>query len=178
VFVRKSAVVRMANLAQLVNVIAPIVTSPDGLFRQSIYHPLRLISAATQEVALDVFVDSGTHVHADRPGERWPYRVADLGPFQVLDVAATRDAEGRRLVISVVNRDPAQALDTRIRLAGARMAGPVVVHEVTGDSPQSGNSAAEPDAVATMSTKRDVIGDDLDVRFAPHSFTLLDVRLA
>ena len=150
----------MANLAQLVNVIAPIVTSPDGLFRQTIFHPLRLISTATQEVALDTFVDSGTHAHADRAGDRWPYRVADLGPFQLLDVAATRDAEGRRLTVSVVNRDPEQALDTRIRLDGARAAGPVIVHEVTGDRPEASNSAAEPDAVATVTTKRDVGGGD------------------
>lgn len=178
VFVRKSAIVRMANLAQLVNVIAPIVTSPGGMFLQSIYHPLRLISTATQEVALDTFVDSGTHEHADRPGDRWPYRVADLGPFQLLDVAATRDAEGRRLTVSVVNRDPRQALDTRIQLAGARAAGPVMVHEVTGDSPEAASSAAEPGAVTMVTTKRDVSGDVLEVRFAPHSFTLLDVQLA
>jgi alpha-L-arabinofuranosidase len=178
VFVRKSAVVRMANLAQLVNVIAPIVTSPGGMFLQSIYHPLRLISTATHEVALDTFVDSGTHAHSDRTEDRWPYRVADLGPFQLLDVAATRDAEGRRLTVSVVNRDPGQALDTRIHLAGARTAGPVMVHEVTGDSPESANSPAEPDAVTTVSTKRDVNGDVLDVRFAPHSFTLLEMQLA
>jgi alpha-N-arabinofuranosidase len=177
VFVRKSAVLRMANLAQLVNVIAPIVTSPDGLFLQSIFHPVRLISTATQEVALDTFVDSGTHAHADRAGERWPYRVADLGPFQLLDVAATRDAEGRQLTISVVNRDPGQTLDTRIHLSGARVAGPVVVHEVTGDSPEVSNSAAEPDVVTTVSTKRDVGGGDLDLRFPPHSFTLLEVQL-
>ena len=178
VFVRKSPVVRMANLAQLVNVIAPIVTSPDGMLLQSIYHPLRLISTATQKVALDTFVDSGTHAHADRAGERWPYRVADLGPFQMLDVAATRDPDGRRLTLSVVNRDPGQALDTRIRLSGARAAGPVVVHEVTADTPETSNSPAEPGAVTTARTERDAGGDVLDVRFAPHSFTLLEVRLA
>ena len=38
VFVRQCAVVRMADLAQLVNVIAPIVTTPEGLFRQTIFH--------------------------------------------------------------------------------------------------------------------------------------------
>ena len=29
-----------------------------------------------------------------------------------------------------------------------------------------------------MTSKRDVSGDVLDVRFAPHSFTLLEVQLA
>jgi alpha-L-arabinofuranosidase len=51
VFVRQCAVVRMANLAQLVNVIAPIVTSPQGLFRQTIFHPFRLASAGTRPAA-------------------------------------------------------------------------------------------------------------------------------
>ena len=129
-------------------------------------------------MALDTFVDSGAHAHADRAGDRWPYRVADLGPFQLLDVAATRDAEGRRLTVSVVNRDPGQALDTRIQLAGAHAAGPVLVHQVTGDSPAAMNSLAEPDQVTTVSTKRDVSGDAFDARFAPHSFTLLEVQLA
>ena len=178
VFVRQSAVLRMANLAQLVNVIAPIVTSPEGLLRQSIFHPLQLISTATQEVALDTFVDSGTHAHADRAGERWPYRVADLGPFQLLDVAATRDAQRRRLTVSVVNRDPEQSLDTRIQLDGARAAGPLVVHEVAGDRPEASNSAAEPDAVTTVTVKREMSGGELDIRFPPHSFTLLEVQLA
>ena len=178
VFVRQSAVLRMANLAQLVNVIAPIVTSPEGLLRQSIFHPLQLISTATQEVALDTFVDSGTHAHADRAGERWPYRVADLGPFQLLDVAATRDAQSRRLSVSVVNRDPDQALDTRIRLDGAQAAGPLVVHEVTGDRPEASNSAAQPDAVTAVKAKREMNGGELDIRFPPHSFTLLEVQLA
>ena len=45
VFVRQCRIVRMANLAQLVNVIAPIVTSPGGLFLQSIYHPFRLMAS-------------------------------------------------------------------------------------------------------------------------------------
>ena len=31
--------VRVACLAQLVNVIAPITTNEDGLFRQTIYYP-------------------------------------------------------------------------------------------------------------------------------------------
>ena len=41
-FIRHCRTVRMANFAQLVNVIAPIFTSPEGLFLQTIYHPLRL----------------------------------------------------------------------------------------------------------------------------------------
>jgi alpha-N-arabinofuranosidase len=33
--------VKIACLAQLVNVIAPIMTNPPGMFRQTIYYPYR-----------------------------------------------------------------------------------------------------------------------------------------
>ncbi len=46
-FIRQCRVVRMANFAQLVNAIAPIFTSPQGLFLQTIYHPLRLYAEHT-----------------------------------------------------------------------------------------------------------------------------------
>jgi alpha-L-arabinofuranosidase len=178
VFVRKCRTVRMANLAQLVNVIAPIVTSPDGMFTQSIYHPFQLMAAASHEVALDTVTDSGTHAFADRSADRWPYRVAGLGPFQLLDVAATRDPGRRQLTVSVVNRDPGRALPTRIRLLDAEAAGVMTVHEINGDSPEAVNSFERPDAVTVARSKREVSGGHVDVTFAPHSFTVLEVSLA
>jgi alpha-L-arabinofuranosidase len=176
--VRQCRTVRMANLAQLVNVIAPIVTSPDGMFRQSIYHPFRLMATASQEVAVTTFVDSGTHAHADPTAERWTHRVADLGPFQLLDVAASRDAESRRLAISVVNRDPERELATRIRLLDAPVTGAMTVHEVNGSGPEAANSFAHPEDVSVNTAKREVGGEHIDISFAPHSFTLLEVDLA
>ena len=178
VFVRQCWTVRMANLAHLVNVMAPIVTSADGMFSQSIYHPFQLMAAASQQMALDTITDSGTHAHRDRPGDRWPYRVADLGLFELLDVAATRDPERGRLTVSVVNRDPDQAIATRIRLHDARATGVMTVHEVTGDSPDAVNTSACPDAVSVHNSKREVEGGHIDITFSPHSFTLLEVPLA
>jgi alpha-L-arabinofuranosidase len=178
VFVRNCRTVRMANLAQLVNAIAPIVTSTDGMFTQSIYHPFRLMAASSQRVAMDTVTDSGTHAYADRTGDRWPYRVASLGPFELLDVAATRDPGRTRLTVSVVNRDPGQALATRIRLLDAEAAGVMTVHEVNGDSPEAVNSRAHPDAVTARHFKHEVTGGHIDVTFAPHSFTVLEVQLA
>jgi alpha-N-arabinofuranosidase len=178
VFVRQCWTVRMANLSRLVNVLAPIVTSPDDLLRQSIYHPFRLMAAASQEVAVDTYTESGTHAHRDRVGERWPYRVADLGLFQRLDVAATADPGRSRLTLSVVNRDPRRAIRTRIRLIDAKAAGVMIVHEVTGASPDAVNTFAHPDAVGVRYAKRDVDGGHIDIVFGPHSFAVLEVPLA
>jgi alpha-N-arabinofuranosidase len=177
VFVRQSWTVRMANLARLVNVAAPIVTSTDGVFSQSIYHPFQLMAAASEQVAVDTYTDSGARQHRDRDGERWPYRVADLGLFQRLDVAATTDPGRSRLTLSVVNRDPRRAVRTRVRLLDARATGVMIVHEVTGDSPDAVNTFARRDAVSVRNTKREVDGEYLDISFSPHSFTVLEMQL-
>jgi alpha-L-arabinofuranosidase len=177
VFVRQSWTVRMANLARLVNVAAPIVTSSDGMFSQSIHHPFQLMASASEQIAVDTYTDSGARVHRDRAGERWPYRVADLGLFQRLDAAATTDPARRRLTLSVVNRDPRRAVRTRVRLLDARATGVMIVHEVTADSPDAVNTFARPDAVSARNTKREVDGEHVDISFAPHSFTVLEMQL-
>ena len=43
-FIRHADTVKIACIAQIVNVIAPILTRPDGLLIQSIYYPLQLFS--------------------------------------------------------------------------------------------------------------------------------------
>jgi alpha-N-arabinofuranosidase len=178
VFVRRCRTVRMANLAQLVNVIAPIVTSEQGMFLQGIYYPLQLMAEATREVALDTFVKSGGHVHRDLPGQRWHHRVAGLGPFQLLDVAASRDPDARHLTISVVNRDPEQSLATRILLHGAQARGRMTAREVNGADPSVINTFEQPDQIAVRSFEQRVKGDGIDIDFPPHSFTVLEVDLA
>ena len=51
------------------------------------------------------------------------------------------------------------------------------MHEVTGDRPEASNSSAKPDAVTAVTAKREMNGGELDIRFPPHSFTLLEVQL-
>lgn len=178
VFVRQSWTVRMANQARLVNALAPIVASPDGLFSQAIYHPFQLMAAASEQVAVDTYTDSGAHIHHDRAGDRWPHRVGDLGLFQRLDVAATADTGRSRLTLSVVNRDPRRSIRTRIRLLDATATGVMGVYEVNGDSPEAVNSFTRPDAVSVRNSKREVDGEHVDIAFAPHSFTVLEMQLA
>ena len=97
----------MANLAQMVNAIAPIVTSPETAVTQPIYYPVLLHAKAALDVAVDVHVDGPTvDSPAGEPRGRWPHRVADLGPFTLVDAAATASAEPGRLALTLVNRSP------------------------------------------------------------------------
>jgi alpha-N-arabinofuranosidase len=131
IFVRNSDVVRMANLAQMVNVIAPIVTTPETAVVQPIYYPILLHAQAALDTAVDVAV-SGDVLDVVEGPSRWPHRVADLGPFTVLDAAATVSRSRDRVAVTVVNRSDDEAR-VEVALADGVFDGPVRVRTMTGD---------------------------------------------
>ena len=179
VFIRYCKTVRLANLAQMVNVIAPIFTSPSGLFLQTIYHPLRLYAEHTQAIALDACVDCGTYDLT--PAAEVPstdHRVADLGPFKLLDVAATRDAAGQLVTVAVVNRDRDEAIPTTVQLGDGVCVAEVIACEVNGPTPFAINSFDRPGEVAVREREVAAAGDRFDYTFPAHSLTLLRLRLA
>jgi alpha-L-arabinofuranosidase len=175
-FVRHGSAIRMANLAQLVNVIAPIVTSPDGLFLQTIYHPLRLFADYLGTVALDVHVDCARHELTEAPlPDPWPYRVADLGPFPVLDAVATRSGPHGELMISVVNRSPDDDVTAEIQIAGSTGVTTAAVAEVNGPDWKVSNSFAQPEAVAVREGSIEKFESGIQYRFPAHSVTVMTV---
>jgi alpha-N-arabinofuranosidase len=177
VFLRHARTVKIANLAQLVNVIAPIFTRPDGIFLQTIYHPLRLYAEYTREVALDVFVDCETkEVPADADGPGRPHRIADLGPFKLLDVAASRDPDGKRVTLGVVNRDPAKAIDAIIRVDDT-IVDQASLSEVNGAEVTTVNSFEMPNAVAVREESFVVGESNFTHSFPAHSITVLRLEL-
>ncbi len=178
IFVRRCQTVRIANLAQLVNVIAPIFTSPDGMFLQTIYHPLRLIAEHTQEIALDAYVDCETRpLPPEAGGTGRPQRVADLGPFKLLDAAATRDAAGRNVTLVVVNRDPDRAIETVVQLTDASIGALAQVGEVNGADVGATNSFEHPDAVNVADRTLPITNGQIEYAFPAHSVTVLRATL-
>ena len=51
-FINNAHIIKIANMAQLVNVIAPIFTNEESMFLQTIYHPLRLFANNSKGTAL------------------------------------------------------------------------------------------------------------------------------
>jgi alpha-N-arabinofuranosidase len=180
-FIRHCRTVGIANLAQMVNVIAPIFTRPDGLFLQAIYHPFWLYSTLSHELALDVFVECEQyHLTAEEEqaaGSWHGHRVADLGPFNLLDVTATCDAAGRQISIAVVNRDRERAHTATLQFADAVVAVGVDVHEITGADPTARNSFEEPEAVTVQQRPLEQRGPSFEYTFPAHSITLLRLRV-
>jgi alpha-L-arabinofuranosidase len=80
---------------------------------------LRRQNGHEEPVVLDAYVECGKHALEDE-ASFWPLRVADMGPFDVLDSSATRDESGRDLTLVVVNRDPERDIHTDLRTAHRR----------------------------------------------------------
>jgi alpha-L-arabinofuranosidase len=126
-----------------------------------------------------VYVDSETYVlEPEKEVSAWAHRVADMGPFKFLDVSVTCDASGQELAIAVVNRDRERAHPTTIQLTDAATLSGVVAYEVNADSPETVNSFERPDAVTVQERHLDQEGQSISYTFAPHSFTLLRMRVS
>ncbi len=176
IFQRYSRSVRMANMAQLVNVIAPIFTSPQGAFKQTIYHPLELYTNHSLDVALDVFVDSPqVQVTKEQVSCNLPHRVWELSPFQALDVSATVDEAGRRLALAVINRSLDETIQTEVTLDGVGIKPGATVYELSGDVKARNDFGAE--AVQLQRRQYGEGGPCVTYAFPPHSLTFLECEL-
>jgi len=181
-FIRNCRTVRIANLAQLVNAIAPIFTNSRGLFLQTIYHPLRLYAEYTRDVALDIHVDGPTYELApgqeERPSVGRVHHVADLGPFGLLDGVASCDAAGRELTLAVVNRDRDKAQRASVELVGVSVRGGAALAEVNGPDVAARNSFEDPRCVDVSERKLAAQGSRFELEFPAHSVTVVRASLA
>jgi len=160
--------VRMANIAQVVNVLAPILTTAEGIVRQTIFHPLRLFSRHMRGDSVDVHVECDAHeLHGET--SPWPHRVADMGPFKVLDVTSVRDRSGV-VNLAVVNRELERDVHARIEVPGASGGSAL---ELNAPSVETTNSFDCPAAVNVIERSLPEIGPIFAYTFPAHSLTLL-----
>jgi len=124
--------VHAASLAQLVNVIAPIMTEPGGrVWTQTIFHPFALTSRHAKGEVLRVAVDSPVH------------ETARFGDVATLDAVATHDPETGEVVLLATNRSVTQDVTIDVDLRG--FPGLRVVEAVTLSHPDHGWSATADD---------------------------------
>jgi alpha-N-arabinofuranosidase len=162
-FVNHSHIVKIANMAQLVNVIAPIFTNENGLFLQTIYYPLQLFANNTKGTALQLFVDSPKYT-----SERF-------GDVPYLDASAAND--NGTLVLNVVNRSKDQALGADVVLEDKQFSGEVTISEVNGPDIKAENDFNSTKVKAVLRTAT-AQGAKLALTFAPHSYTMVKVKMA
>jgi alpha-L-arabinofuranosidase len=89
--------IKIACLAQLVNVIAPLMTNAKGVLRQTIYYPYGWALQWAHGSVLSMVVESPT------------YDVSELGKVPYLDVAGTLSPEEGKVSLFILNRDLTKA---------------------------------------------------------------------
>jgi len=174
-FIRNADVVKMANMAQLVNVIAPIFTSETDMFKQTIYYPLALFANNAFGTSLDVAVDCETYdtgeffiglAESRTKQEDVPY----------LDVSATYD-EGK-VTICVVNRNKDKTITTDIISQEGNFDGEIEVFEINGPNIKAVNDFGKTTVktVQKESIKTNNSGK-IEYTFPPHSITMMKGKI-
>ncbi len=144
--------VTSASLAQLVNVIAPIMTEPGGAaWRQTTFFPFAATSAHARGEAVTAVVDAPS------------YATAAYGDVPVVDAVATVDAATGEAAIFVVNRSE-EPVELDFRFAWSATS--VSARTLSDSDPDARNTLAAPDRVGLTNN------DSLAVDGATGSITL------
>ena len=134
---RHSDRVHAASLAQLVNVIAPIMTEPGGRsWRQTTFHPFALTARHAAGEVLQVAVDAPAQA------------TAKFGDVPVLDAVATHDPATGDVTVFAVNRSLTQDVTLDVDLRG--FPGLEVLEATTLSNPDHTWQATADDATSVL----------------------------
>ncbi len=156
--------VKIGCLAQLVNVIAPIMTAPGGgAWRQTIFYPFAQASNLGRGTVLRV----GGEIPETPEGRK------------TFALAAVRSEQGDKLTLFVVNRALTEALPLDLTLRGFGGGASVVKHTVLQhDNLKARNTEAEPFTVVPREiTGATVSGEMLSAILPPASWNVIEVSL-
>jgi alpha-N-arabinofuranosidase len=159
VFVRQSRYMGMANIAQSVNVISPLMTTERGLVKQTTWWPLLLFSKYMRGTTLSIHVGCGEYEGA--MALDW---IRGTVETPLLDCSACLGDDGW-VTFAVVNID---SRDLETKIDGVK-SGAVKVFTVTGDNVKVTNTETET-SVRIAETEWD--GNGL-YNFPKHSLTML-----
>jgi alpha-N-arabinofuranosidase len=134
-FIKHADTVKMACIAQIVNVIAPVLTRREGCLIQSIYYPFLLYSQNTHGVSLRSDITTGT------------YKAGERGEVPAVDACASYDAANHELSLFLVNRNQAEPSGVEVRLADATIEKILVNEAMGGGDVKAANSWEEPGKV-------------------------------
>jgi len=163
VFVRNAHIVKMANMAQLVNVIAPMMVTDGKLWLQPIYFPLQLFAQNCQGSNLN------TWVQCDK------YDAGDYKQVPYLDVTSIYNEKLQEVVINVVNRHKDKAIETSIANQFGKLDSKGRIAELNSNLDDE-NSVKE--QKVKIQTKEIAVSEGgLTYTFPAHSFTQIRIKI-
>ncbi|MFZ1411594.1 MAG: alpha-N-arabinofuranosidase [Micropruina sp.] len=155
--------VASASLAQLVNVIAPIMTEPGGpAWRQTTFFPFAITARLAQGEALRVRLES--------PG----YDCDAYGRVPLVDAVATYDSETGAAAVFLVNRDTSGPITVTADVSRLGEVSIREVHTLSDPDVYAKNTLAEPERVLPQGNESAVLAEGmLTVVLPPVSWTAI-----
>jgi alpha-N-arabinofuranosidase len=163
--IRHASIVKIANLAQIVNVIAPVMTHGDDLLLQTIYYPFVMYSSRRDGVSLQPVIKG--------PG----YDSPSYGYVNYIDASSIL-GDGV-LHVFLVNRSLDESTPLTISFTGSELASIASAELLTGPNPQTGNSFEHPGNIRTRPFKNVAINDGkINLDLPPLSVCAFSIKLA
>jgi alpha-N-arabinofuranosidase len=162
IFARHAERVRMANIAQMVNVLqAMIITDQERMVLTPTYHVFRMYIPFQDATLVSLAFDGGTYTAG---GVTLPR----------VDAIAARDASGT-LWLAITNIDPNQAADVVVTVPGVSPRS-VAGETLTAPKVDSVNTFDAPTAVQPKPFTGSVQGGRITLRVEPKSVTVVSVQ--
>jgi alpha-N-arabinofuranosidase len=163
-FVRHADVLKIANIAQIVNVIAPVLTRGDDVLAQTIFYPLEMFTRRRTGISL--------HPAVTGPG----YEGKTNGYVHYIDTSAI--LEDDRLHVFVTNRSLNETAPVTVAVADRGIVALESAEILAGASPKITNSFEQPEVIRSRPFSDVQIADGKsEIRLPPLSFAALTFRL-
>ena len=153
--------VTSASLAQLVNVIAPIMTEPGGpAWRQATFFPFAITSKLARGCVLEPKLDAGT------------YDAGEYGTVPLVDAVATYDDAAGTAAVFLVNRSQSEDITVTVDLAALRGLSMVDAQSLYDADVYARNTLEEPERVGmTPNTSASLGAGTMTITLPPVSWT-------
>jgi alpha-N-arabinofuranosidase len=162
VFLRKADVLKIACVAQIVNVISWLHTRTDGVLIHPSFWPFKWVSNNARGNALDVMVQSPR------------YETQQFGDQPVLDVSASHDPATGNSALFIVNRSLTETQTTDVVWQGNVPQSVGAAYQLAGTDPKAANTWDNPKTVTPKQLKNVKIEDGkMRLRLPPLSFTAI-----
>lgn len=165
VFLRKSDVLKIGCVAQVVNVISWLQTKRDGLLKQSSFYPFKLMSNYARGLALDVQVNAPL------------VDTKKYGPMPMLDVSSTYDAENGAGAVFIVNRSQTDSVVTDLIWQDEIPQSVSQAYQLAGNDVRAANTWDNPNRITARPIPVPPIADGkVTLELPPLSFTVLTTQ--
>ena len=163
-FIRHADVVKIANIAQIVNVIAPIQTRGDELLVQSIFYPFEMFSRRRDGISLKTSTTG--------PG----YEGKTNGAASYIDSSAILNED--QLHVFITNRSLDEIARVQIHMTDQNIAALDRAESLTGPDPKAFNSFEQPDLIKSgpFSECR-IVDGRAELELPPMSVSAMTFRL-